>query len=76
VIPKEIRRQAGLGLGTRVGIRSDRDHIENEPVPPAVSLEYRGHLRVGVPETDIPPLSSEIVEATLETVRQERGAEV
>jgi len=73
VIPKEIRRQAGLGPGTQVEIRFDQGHIEIEPVPLAVKLEYQGRLLVAVPETEVPSLTSEIVQATLDTVRQERG---
>jgi AbrB family looped-hinge helix DNA binding protein len=75
VIPKEIRRQAGLGPGMQVEIRFDRGHIEIEPVPRPVKLVQQGHLLVAVPETDVPPLTVDLVQATLDRLREERGEE-
>ena len=73
MIPKEIRRQAGIGPGMQVEIRFDKGQIEIEPVALPVKLVQRGHLLVAVPETEVPPLTAEIVQATLDILRQERG---
>lgn len=73
VIPKEIRRQAGLGPGIPVEIRFRNGQVEIEPVPLPVKLVCTGRLVVEVPETEVPPLTSDIVQATIDALRHERG---
>lgn len=74
VIPKEIRREAGLqpGMELEVCVRDGR--IEIEPVSVPIRLERRGHLLVAVlEEDDGVRLTSEDVERIRESLRKERG---
>jgi AbrB family looped-hinge helix DNA binding protein len=73
VIPKEIRRQAGLGAGAAVDIRYENGQIEIEPLSVPMKLVQQGQLLVAVPVHDIPPLTSEAVDLTLAALRRERG---
>ncbi len=73
VIPKEIRRQAGLEPGAAVDIRFENGQIEIEPLSVPIRLVQEGQLLVAVPLDDVPPLTSETVERTLDALRQERG---
>jgi AbrB family looped-hinge helix DNA binding protein len=76
VIPKEIRRQAGLEPGAPVEIRFKDGQIEIEPVLLPVKLVRKGRFLVAVPEIPVPPLTTELVESTLDELRAERGAGV
>jgi AbrB family looped-hinge helix DNA binding protein len=74
VIPREIRREAGLGPGMLVEVRWRAGRIEIEPLPLPVKLVRRGKLLVAVPEgTARGVLGSETVERTRRTLRRERG---
>ena len=73
VIPRAVRRQAGLEAGATVEVRWQDGHIEIEPTYLPVRLEKRGHLVVAVPEREVPPLTAEMVEETLQQLRDERG---
>ena len=73
IIPKEIRRQAGLGPGAIVDIRFANGQIEFEPLSVQIKLEREGPLLVAVPQTDVPPLTSEAVELALDALRRERA---
>lgn len=73
VIPKEIRHQAGLGPGATVEVWFRDGRIEIEPAPLPVTLVRKGRLLVAVPRTEVPPLTPEIVDDTLDAVRRERG---
>ena len=42
---------------------------------PQKKLVQQGHLLVAVPETDVPPLTVDLVQATLDRLREERGEE-
>ena len=64
VIPKEIRRQAGLRPGMPLEVRWHDGRIEIEPATLPVRLVRKGRLLVAVPETDIEPLTATTVEAT------------
>jgi AbrB family looped-hinge helix DNA binding protein len=72
VIPKEIRRAAGLqpGMPLEVSLRDGR--IEIEPAPIAVDLVRKGGLLVAVPREPVEPLTNEIVEQTREAILRER----
>jgi AbrB family looped-hinge helix DNA binding protein len=72
VIPKEIRREAGIEPDTPLDVRWRDGVIEIEPQPLAVKLEKRGRLLVAVPRAKVPPLTTEIVERTRRRVRRER----
>lgn len=73
VIPKEIRRQAGIEPGMPLDVRVHEGRIEIEPAPLAVRLEKRGRFLVAVPEGQVPVLTSESVEETRGKLRRERG---
>lgn len=74
VIPKEIRRQAGLGPGTAVNVEWQDDRIQIEPAFLNVRLEWRGRLLVAVPETPVELLTVEDVEETRQTLSAERSS--
>ena len=74
VIPKEIRREAGLKPGMSLEVRWRAGRIEIEPPPLPVRLVRRGKLLVAVPETGAPgALTPEIVEGTRKAIRRERA---
>jgi AbrB family looped-hinge helix DNA binding protein len=64
VIPKVIRRQAGLQPGTPVEVRWRDGRIEIEPAPTPVTLVRRGRFVVAVPQAAVPELSAREVEET------------
>ena len=72
VIPKEIRREAGLRPGTPLTVRWRDGRIEIEPVPLPVKLVRKGRLLVAVPQEDVSPLRAETVERTRRALRRER----
>lgn len=51
-------------------IRERDGHIEISPAPTAMTLVKRPGGRVAVPETELPPLTDDIVRATLEGTRR------
>ena len=73
VIPKEIRRQAGLRPGTPLEVRWRDGRIELEPAPLPVKLVRKGRLLVAMPETGVEPLGEEVVEETRAALARERG---
>ncbi len=75
VIPKEVRRQAGLAPGMTVEVCCRDGRVEIEPAPLKVKLVQRGHLLVAVAEEPVEPLTTEIVERTREELRRERVPE-
>jgi len=74
VIPKEIRREAGLKPGLPLDVRWENGKIEIAPAPLAVKLERRGRLLVAVPRKSIAPLKAEAVEQIRKAVRQQRSS--
>jgi AbrB family looped-hinge helix DNA binding protein len=75
VIPKAIRRQAGLRPGMALEIRCHNGRIEIEPAALPVKLVRKGPLLVAVLQTDGEQLTAETVEATRRVLAQERQAE-
>jgi AbrB family looped-hinge helix DNA binding protein len=73
VIPKDVRRQAGLHPGDELEVRWRDGRIEIEPVMIPVRLEWQDGWLVAVPEVDVPPLTEDIVNATLKALHRERG---
>ena len=70
VIPKPMRDSLGLAGGRTIEIRERQGVIEIEPAATPMRLEERnGHL-VAVPERELPPLTDDLVRATLEKVRR------
>jgi AbrB family looped-hinge helix DNA binding protein len=72
VIPKEIRRAAGLDPGAALEVRLRNGVVEIEPARVPVKLVRKGYLLVAVPEGDVPPLTSEDVARIRDEIEQER----
>jgi AbrB family looped-hinge helix DNA binding protein len=72
VIPREIRRQAGLRPGTPLDVRWQDGSIEIEPVVLPVDLVRKGRLVVAVPKSPLEPLAPQTVEETRRALRRER----
>lgn len=70
MIPKEIRREAGLKPGTPLDVRWKEGCIEITPAPLSVKLVRRGRLLVAVPQKDIESLTTETVERTRKALRR------
>ena len=73
VIPRELRREAGLKPGTELEIRWRQGVIEIEPTPLPVKLKKRGRFLVAVPDQAVEPLTSENVERTRRQIRRSRS---
>ena len=73
MIPKEIRREAGLKPGMPLDIRLRDGRIEIEPAPLPVRLVRKGKLLVAVPGTAVAALTAETVERTRRAVRRGRA---
>lgn len=74
VIPKKIRHEAGIQPGVPLEVRVRDGRIEIEPEPMKVRFVREGRLLVAYPLEDTPPMDAEIVDATLEAVRDERSS--
>ena len=72
VIPKEIRREAGIEPDTPLDVRWRDGVIEIEPQPLAVKLEKRGRLLVATPRSKVSPLTGGAIERTRRAVRRTR----
>lgn len=70
VIPKATRSRLGLDAGRVVEIREREGRLEIEPVGTAMVLKPRGGGLVAVPAEDMPPLTDEMVRATIEGTRR------
>ncbi|MEW5991345.1 MAG: AbrB/MazE/SpoVT family DNA-binding domain-containing protein [Chloroflexota bacterium] len=70
VVPKAIREELALYGGQEIELTAVDGRIEVEVPPTPMHLEERdGHL-VAVPDRPLPPLTTELVRATLENVRR------
>ena len=76
VIPKDIRREAGLEPGVPLDIRFREGRIEIEPSPLPVTLVRKGKLLVATPETDVVNLTEDTVEQTRRAIRRGRRGRV
>jgi AbrB family looped-hinge helix DNA binding protein len=74
VIPKELRREAGLQPGTELEIRWRQGLIEIEPTPLPVKLKKRGRFLVAMPMQSIERLTNESVERTRRQLTRNRAA--
>ena len=73
VIPRDIRRQAGLKSGTPLDVSWNDGTIELKPSMHPVRLERRGRALVAVPETPVEALTDEVVESTRQDAHQEHS---
>jgi AbrB family looped-hinge helix DNA binding protein len=69
VIPKAIRRQAGLGPGAEFEVRAVGAVVELRPVGRDVRLERQGTLVVAVPVDEVETLRQAEVDATVDALR-------
>lgn len=74
VIPKEIRREAGLKPGLPLDVRWENGKIAITPAPLPVRLERKGRLLVAVPQKSVAPLKTDTVEQIRTAVRRERSS--
>jgi AbrB family looped-hinge helix DNA binding protein len=73
VIPKAVRDAAGIQPGTPLEVRFRDGRIEIEPVPIEVSVETVRGVTVASPREPVPVLSADVVSATRDRQRDERG---
>lgn len=71
VIPKDIRRKAGLLPGTALTVRWQDGRIEIEPVPVPIALVRKGRFVVAVPPEEGPTITSSAVEETRDAIARE-----
>lgn len=69
VIPREVRREAGLEPGVPLRIRWREGVVEIEPEPLPVALNKRGRLLVASPSGHAPVLRASTVQRTRDAVR-------
>jgi AbrB family looped-hinge helix DNA binding protein len=73
VIPKPLRREAGLAAGVELEIHLRDGRIEIGLAPLPVRLVKRGRFTVAVPQRRLPMLRPEVVEETRRKIRDERA---
>lgn len=73
VIPKAVRDAAGILPGTPLEVRFRDGRIEIEPAPIDVSVETVAGVAVASSREPVPILSADIVAATRDRLRDERG---
>jgi AbrB family looped-hinge helix DNA binding protein len=73
VIPKAIRKVAGLEPGVPLEVRWREGVVEIEPAPLPVKLTKRGRFLVAVPEKPTTSLTNETVKQTRQQVRHGRS---
>ena len=73
VIPKAVRREAGIEPGVPLDVRWRDGVIEVEPRPIDVTLERRGRLLVAKPKGEVPALAKDIVDAAQKRLRSRGG---
>ncbi|HEY7064065.1 MAG TPA: AbrB/MazE/SpoVT family DNA-binding domain-containing protein [Chloroflexota bacterium] len=76
VIPKKLRKQAGIEPGMPLELRYYDGRIEIEPAPAKVRLVRKGRFLVAVHDGPVEPLTTEMVEATRRAIQDERFAEL
>ena len=69
VIPKSIRESLGLTGGRTIEVREREGVIEIEPAATAMRLVKRNGRLVAVPDRELPPLTDDVVRATLDKTR-------
>ncbi len=74
VIPKEVRREAGLRPGMVLDVRWRAGRIEIEPAPLPVKLVRKGRFVVAVPAQGVGVLRADTVEQTRKALRRDRGS--
>lgn len=70
VIPKPLRDQAGLAPGAELELREREGRIEIEPAPTPMRLAKGKDGVSAIADVALPPLTDEVVRATLERIRR------
>lgn len=70
VIPKAIRDHLGLKSGTSVEVTAQDGHIEIAPADASIRLVKVSGALVAISNDDLPPLTDDLVRATLEATRR------
>lgn len=70
VIPKSLRAALGLSAGQPLEITERDGRLEIVPAPTPMRLVDDGDGVVAVADTDMPPLTEELVRETLERTRR------
>jgi AbrB family looped-hinge helix DNA binding protein len=70
VIPKALRQRLGLQGGETLEIRERDGRIEIEPAATPMHLVERAGSTVAVPDQELPPLTDDVVRATVERTRR------
>ena len=73
VIPRDLRRAAGIEPGVPLELRVEDGAVVIEPASTPVRMERRGRFVVARPLLPIPPLTNETVERTRDRLAAERG---
>ena len=73
VIPKEIRKEAGLEPGALLDVRCNEGVIEIQPRTLPVRLEKRGRALVAVPVSDVPVVKNEAVQGVIDELRNHKA---
>lgn len=71
VIPKDIRRRAGLQPGMPLDVRWHDGKIEIEPAPTPVTLVRKGRFVVAMPQVESPALTTVEIEDTRDAIARE-----
>jgi AbrB family looped-hinge helix DNA binding protein len=74
VIPRDLRRAAGIEPGMPLELRVEDGAVVIEPAATPVRIDRRGRFVVARPLVEIPPMTSHTVEQTRSRLRAERGA--
>ena len=70
VIPKSMRESLGLTGGRTIEIREREGVIEIEPTATAMRLVERNGRLAAIPDRELPPLTDDLVRATLDKTRR------
>ena len=73
VIPREVRRAAGIEPGMALQVRVDDGAVIIEPAPTPVKITRRGGFFVAEPARTGPALTGHTVQATRERLQAEQG---
>lgn len=76
VIPKAIRRQAGLQPGMPLDVRWHGGRIEIEPIPVPIAFIRKGHFVVAAHQDEGPTLTSREVEDVRDNIAREQEREL
>lgn len=74
VIPKSLRKEAGLDAGQPLWVRVRGGCVELEPVEQTLKIVRKGRVSVAVPLAPLEPMSDNLVQDIKDEVRMRRGS--